>query len=233
MNERDRESASRIASLIARRLVGPAAFRAALMEIAPDERDTWLDCVLELGELPLDGPELPRGCVPYLPCPVDALLRMVDEAKVCASDVFVDIGSGVGRAAAVVHLVTGAAAIGVEIQPHLAHASRNLAARLALHRISTIEGDATKVAGFLAVGSVFFLYCPFSGERLSSFLAAIEPIARTRLLRIGCVDVELPPLSWLTLEPRRSGDLAIYRTNRSPCRVTLRGVVRPVRATAR
>jgi hypothetical protein len=191
----------------------PPAFRAALLGVSPRDRDLWLDRVLGLGELPEDGPDLPRGCVPYFPCSVDALLRMVDEAKVRASDIFVDVGSGVGRALALVHLLTGAAAIGVEIQPELVRASRDLMARLAVHRISIIEADAAKLAGVMTVGSVFFLYCPFSGGRLSRLLAALEPAAQTRLLRICCVDVPLPPLPWLTLESQRSGDLAIYRTS--------------------
>jgi len=216
MDDRGRASARRIRFLIERGLVNPSTFRAALLEIAPPERDAWLDLVLDLTEPPDDGPELPRGCVPYLPCPVNALLRMVDEAEVRSSDVFVDVGSGVGRAATLVHLLTGAAAIGLEIQPRLARASRDLAARLPVRRISTIEGDATRMAGLLWVGSVFFLYCPFSGERLSRLLAALEPIARTRKLRICCIDVAMPPVPWLTLEPQRSVDLAIYRTRWPP-----------------
>jgi SAM-dependent methyltransferase len=212
MDGGDRGSVQRIRFLIERGLATPSTFRAALLEIAPQQRDAWLNLVLDLGELPEDGPELPRGCVPYLPCSVDALLRMIDGAEVRSSDVFVDVGSGVGRAAAFVHLLTGAAAIGVEIQPRLAHVSRDLASRLPVRRVSTVEGDATQVAGFISVASVFFLYCPFSGERLSRLLAALEPVARTRMLRICCVDVALPPLPWLMLEPQRSADLAIYRT---------------------
>jgi hypothetical protein len=64
----------------------------------------------------------------------------------------------------------------------------------------------------MTTGSVFFLYCPFSGERLIRVLADLECIARTRMLRIGCVDLPLPARPWLTLDPRPSGDLAIHRT---------------------
>jgi SAM-dependent methyltransferase len=207
-----RESAEHVRSRIVHGLEGPSSFRAALLLVPPTERDAWLDLVLGLGEIPDDGPELPRDCVPYLPCPVDALLRMVEHAPVGASDVFVDIGSGLGRAAALVHLLTGAAAIGLEIQPGLVHLARDLATRLLVSRISSVEGDAAKLARFITVGSVFFLYCPFSGERLMVVLAALESIARTRMIRVCCVDLPLPPCSWLTLEPPISGDLAIYRS---------------------
>jgi Histone methylation protein DOT1 len=195
-----------------RRRLDPSTFRSALLRVAPVERDAWVDLVLGLGELPDDGPDLPRGCCPYLPCSVDAVLRMVDQAAVRASDVFVDVGSGVGRAAALVHLLTGASVIGLEVQRGLVLASRDLAARLRLSRMSTIEGDATKPTGLVTTGSVFFLYCPFSGARLARVLANLEPLARTRMLRICCVDLPLPARPWLTLETHRPGDLAIYRT---------------------
>ena len=50
--------------------------------------------------------------------------QIIEHARIDATDVFVDIGSGIGRAAAIVHLLTGAKAIGVEIQPQLVRAAR-------------------------------------------------------------------------------------------------------------
>jgi SAM-dependent methyltransferase len=207
-----RRSAERARWSIERGLHDPSMFRTAFLSVPSSARDAWLDLVLGLTELPDDGPELPRGCVPYLPCPVDALVRMIEQARVDASDVFVDIGSGVGRAIALVHLLTGASAIGLEIQPALARAARNLASRLFLPRVQSIEGDAAKLTPFVTVGSVFFLYCPFGGEYLVKVFDHLESIARTKMLRICCVDLALPPRDWLTLDPMLSGDLAIYRT---------------------
>ncbi len=174
------------------------------------EQDAWLDRVLGLDGVPEDDPSLPRGCVPYLPCAVDALLRMVDEAHIGASDVFVDIGSGVGRAAAAVQLLTGAAAIGLEIQPALVVASRELAARLKGIRFSPVEGDAARLAGYVTAGTVFFLYCPFSGPRLEQVLDGLALIAEGHDIRVCCVDLPLPPRSWLTLVSA-SGNLTVYR----------------------
>jgi SAM-dependent methyltransferase len=135
----------------------------------------------------------------------------VDEAAVQTDDVFVDIGSGVGRAAALVHLLTGAAAVGIEIQPALVLASRNLGSRSNL-RFAPIEGDAARLAGFIAIASIFFLYCPFSGDRLAKLLDDIEPIAHTREIRICCVDLPLPSRPWLKLISPCVRDLAIYRS---------------------
>ncbi len=207
-----RESAERIRSLISTAQAIPAVFRAYLTSVPPDERDAWVDLVFGLDSLPDDGPELPRGCVSYLPCSVDALLRVLDHARVQPSDVFVDVGAGVGRSAALVHLLTGAAVIGLEIQPELVRASRDLAKRLNVRRFSPIEGDAAQLAGFLTIGSVFFFYCPFSGERLERILDDLEAIARTREIRVCCVDLPLPPRPWLTLASPPAEDVAVHRS---------------------
>ncbi len=215
MDEGHTESAGTVRSLIQRGLQDPPSFRDALLRIQPVERDDWLDLVFGLGELPADGPELPRGCVPYLPCSVDVLLRVVEQASVAASDVFVEVGSGAGRAAALVHLLTGASVIGIEIQPGLVHAARDLATRLRIPRMSCLEGDAAKLTGYVSIGSVFFLYCPFSGDRLAKVVADLEPIARTKMIRVCCVDLAPLACPWLTLEPAPlvgAADLAIYRS---------------------
>ncbi|HXS16281.1 MAG TPA: hypothetical protein VN764_03780, partial [Polyangiaceae bacterium] len=65
------------AFLLAQRL-SPSAFRAALMSVPPLDRDAWVDRVLGIEQSVDDGPELPRGCAPYLPCPVDAVLAMLE-----------------------------------------------------------------------------------------------------------------------------------------------------------
>ena len=208
----DREGVTRIRSRIERAQHDPADFREALLSVPPCERDAWLDLVLGLHDVPDDGPDLPRGCVPYFPCSVDALLRVVEQSCVGPSDVFVDVGSGLGRAAAFVHLLTGAGVIGIEIQSGLVRAARDLATRVVVPRVACVEGDAARVTGFMMIGSVFFLYCPFSGNRLVRVLADLERIACTRTIRVCCLDLPLPPCPWLTLEPRLSEDLAIYRS---------------------
>lgn len=211
MDGRDIESAERTRARLERGAHDPSTFRAALLGVAPVERDAWLDRALGLEGPPGDGPDLPRGCVPYVPSSVDVLLRVVEQAPVQASDVFVDVGSGAGRTGALVHLLTGAPVIGLEIQRGLVLAARELASRLPGCRLETIEGDAAVLTGTVATGSVFFFYCPFSGERLEAALDGLEPIGRTRAVRVCTVDLPLPPRSWLSLDRQPSGDVAIYR----------------------
>jgi SAM-dependent methyltransferase len=211
-HERHPDGARRLRSLIERGPRDPSLFRAALAHIPPAARDACVDHAFGLGALPEDGPALPGGCVPYLPCPVDALLRLAEHAPVRASDVFVDVGSGVGRAAALVHLLTGARAVGLEVQPALVAAARQLATRCHLPGVSFVQGDAAQLTADLSAGSVFLLYCPFSGDRLVKLLDDLESIARTRAIRVCCVDLPLPPRRWLTLAPPLADDLAIYRS---------------------
>jgi len=207
-----RESARRLRALIDRSLRDPALFHAALTNIPPSARDVCVDDAFAIEGVLDDGPALPSGCVLYLPCSVDALLRLVAQAPLRASDVFVDVGAGLGRAAVLVHLLTGARAIGLEIQPQLVAAARALATRLRLPDLSFVEGDAPELASALAAGSVFLLYCPFSGDRLGRLLDALEPVARARPIRICCVDLPLPARDWLAPAPTPWSDLAIYRS---------------------
>lgn len=193
----------------------PSAFRAALLDVPAGARDDWADLVLGIERLPPDGPALPPGGVPYLPCSVELLLRLVDETPVRDTDVFVDVGAGPGRAIALVHLLTGAGAVGLEIQPQLVRVADGLTARLGLSRVRCIEGDAAAVVAYMVVGSVFFLNCPFSGARLAKVLDDLEPIARARSLRVCSLYLPLPPRPWLAREAGDDGELAIYRSTPS------------------
>ena len=189
--------------------------RAALDDLPTADRDMWLDRVLGIESLPDDGPELPRGCVPYMPCPVDLLLEVVDGAGVGEGDVFVDVGSGVGRATVLTHYLTGAGAIGIEIQRALAQSSCELARAMNISRVRTIEGDATEIVRFIQIGTVFFLYCPFSDARLARLLDDLEAIARTRQIRVCCVHLPAIQRPWLEVISAPRAELMIYR---SACR---------------
>ena len=183
--------------------------RRALAAVPPAERDAWVDALLGIDGVPADGPELPRGCVPYMPCGVDLVLEAIDRAAIDRADVFVDVGAGIGRAALLVHALTGARVVGVEIQPHLVAAARALAAALDLDRARCAFelADAAAAPELLAAGTVFFLYCPFSGERLAAALSSIERAPHARAI---CA-VDLPPLALARFSLAHAGGaLSIY-----------------------
>ena len=212
MNEHDGETADRVRARLERGDAGAAAwFGAALLDVAPLDRDAWLDAAFGLGPLPDDGPELPRGCVPYLACRVESLLRAIDLARIEASDTLVDVGAGAGRAAALIRLLTGATVAGVEVQRALAGAARDLVSRLRLDRVSFVTADVPPMPEAARAGTVFLLNCPFSGDRLVRLLADLEPLARARPIRLCCVDLPLPSCPWL--EPLAAlGDVEIHRS---------------------
>jgi protein-L-isoaspartate O-methyltransferase len=210
VNVADLESAQRLQRLIAEGASTPAVVRAALLQIAPRDRDAWLDLVFQLEPPTEDGPELPRGAVPYLPCPVEAVLNVLEHARIQPSDVVVDVGSGAGRTSALLQLLTGASVIGLEIQPRLVQASRELMTRLKLKRFVAVEADARYVTRSAPSGTVFFLYCPFGPSSLETFLEALEPVARSRELRLCLVDLPLLERPWLRLVAPAGADSAVY-----------------------
>ncbi|HYQ04047.1 MAG TPA: methyltransferase domain-containing protein [Polyangiaceae bacterium] len=207
-----RSAAQRLRSDLREGRVTPATFGAALEEIAPSDRDSWLDVLWNIDQIPPDEPELPRGCVPYLPCTAASVLGAVEHAGVSSSDVFVDVGAGLGRAAVLAHLITGANCIGLEIQTPLVRAAQERAHSLKLTRVQFLQGDATDTIRSITTGTVFFLYCPFSGARLERFLDGLEGVARARPIRVCCVD--MPPLEvpWLARVPSTSMSVDVYRS---------------------
>jgi len=207
-----RSAAERIRSELRGGQVTPALFSAALAEIAPHDRDPWLDVVWDIDEIPLDDPALPRGCVPYLPCPVASVLDAVRQANVTRNDVFVDVGAGLGRTALLAHLQTGAGCIGLEIQPLLARGAQGRADWVSLSRMRFVQGDAAELVRFMTTGTVFFLYCPFGGERLRRFLDGLEDVARARPIRVCCVDMAPLDVRWLARVPSTSPNVDVYRS---------------------
>ena len=223
------QSARTLRRQLAQGPVDASLVRAALADVPACEWDAWVDVLWDGAEVPDDGPHLPRGGVPYLPCPVATVLEALHHAEVADDDVFVDVGAGLGRVLALAHLVTGAGGIGVEIQPHLVAAARGRAAWLGLSRVSVLEGDAAELVPFVTVGTVFFMYSPFGGDRLARVLAQIEAHAAVRPLRLCCVHMPELELPWLTRSATPSPELAIYRSTR----LTAPDRLRPTRSSPR
>lgn len=195
-------------------MVDPVTFRAELARVPDPDRDAWVDLALGVDDpVPDDGPALPPGCVPYLPSPVANLVDAVRGAEIDEHDVVVDVGAGIGRAAAFFRHFTGASTIGLEVQPHLAARARKLAGASAGTGMTTLVGDAVALVPDLTTATVFFLYCPFSGERLARFLDEVEGLARMRTLRLCCVGVAALERPWLRrVESAGSAEVGVYRS---------------------
>jgi len=171
------------------------------------DRDVWVDELLGIEDPPPDIPDLPRGAVPYLPCGADEIVAMVLEAPVRPDDTLVDLGSGLGRAVILAHLLSGARAWGLEIQEPLVLRARARAAELGLAAVSFVHGDATETE---LDGSIFFLYSPCNGEMLTRLIRRLEQIARRRPIIVCAVGVEFHDAPWLVRRTTSNVSLTLY-----------------------
>jgi hypothetical protein len=178
-----------------------------LLSVPPGDRDVWTDELLGIRPPPPDAPDLPRGSVPYLPCGVEEILAVVRDAPVHPGDELVDLGSGLGRVAVLVHLLSGARTCGIEIQEHLVRDARARCDALALPDVSFVHADASKVE---LDGSVFFLYAPFNGAMFTSVLSRLEEVAHRRSIVVCAVGVELGGLPWLSPRASATPSVSLY-----------------------
>ena len=142
----------------------------------------------------------------YEPTPVSALLELVDRVPLTGADRFVDIGSGLGQVALLVHLLTGVEAIGLEVLPTYVDHARSEAARLGVGRVAFRQGDARSAD--LCRGTVYFLYSPFQGEMLRTVIGRLRREACERRLTIcsfGPCTAQIAAESWLTGEDEGTG----------------------------
>lgn len=188
----------------------PAALRAWLARLDRGTGDDAIDELIGLDPFVPDA-ALPPGCVPYIAAPVSAVVRLTEAVAMDANATFVDVGCGVGRAAMLVHLLTGARAVGVEIQPHLVELGRAAVQRLALERVELSCGDACDAA-HLPEGDVYFMYCPFDASRVKRVLTLLKARAQSRALTLVCLQVNIPECPWLHAVDVGAADLRIYRS---------------------
>jgi hypothetical protein len=188
-----------------------AELLAWLAEHPPAARDAAIERLL--------GIEQPRATLaraappgesrmPYMPSAIAPIVRAVLEVPITQDDVFVDLGAGLGKAAMAVHLLTGARARGVELQPALVNAASARATDLGLHGVSFIEGDALDAD--LEDATVVFLYLPFTGDVLAGVLRRLEAIARRRQLVVCSLGLDLRGADWLAPRPTDEFWLSIY-----------------------
>ena len=201
----DQDALAARVEIISQRLRGEALLE-RIRSVPRRQRERWVDTVLGLPKAPADEP-LPRGGVPYLPAGVDEILDALRGVPMQASDVFVDVGSGLGRVVLLAHLLTGAEARGIEIQGRLVRAARGVAAALGLTGVSFSRADASDCA---LEGSVFFLYSPLTGEALRRVLFSLQELASRQPIVVCTVGLELDHERWLTRRPRTSAAVSHY-----------------------
>ncbi|MBD8900157.1 methyltransferase domain-containing protein [Rhodanobacter sp. DHG33] len=176
-------------------------------------RDELVSGVLPFGE-PDDVAALAPEMVFYQPTPARHVFDLLDRLALGVSDVLVDLGSGLGHVPLLAAICTKAHGMGVEIEPVYVQSARACAQALQLTNADFVQGDARETD--FAIGSVFYLYTPFTGSILRSVLDALRAEAGRRAFRVcsfGPCTTVLAAEPWLMGEGAPAPDrIAIFRT---------------------
>jgi SAM-dependent methyltransferase len=191
----------------------PSLLRAAtdllswLARLPPGARDAALEKRLGIAEcVPLATPP-GQHLIGYHASGVAPIVRALVEVPVASDDVFVDLGSGLGKVVVLAALLTGAIARGIELQPSLVDRARASAARLGVDVCFTV-GDVRDA--YLNDGTVFFLYAPFTGPVLSDVLDRLRDVAERRAIVVCALGIDLDHARWLARRNLEAFWLSIY-----------------------
>jgi hypothetical protein len=176
----------------------------------PAARDAAIETLFGIAQPPATPAVLGESRMPYMPSAIAPIVRAVLDVPITRDDVFVDLGAGLGKVAMAVHLLTGARARGVELQPRLVAAASAQASALNLAGVSFIESDALDAD--LEDATVIFLYLPFTGDVLAGVLQRIEAVARRRQLVLCALGLDLRGADWIAPRPTEEFWLSIYDT---------------------
>ena len=118
----------------------------------------------------------------YQPTPARHIFDLIGRTALTECDVLVDLGSGLGHVALLASICTSARTIGIELESAYIDCARQSALGLNLNNVTFIEQDARTAD--LSVGTVFYLYTPFSGTILRAVLDSLRREAASRQIRI-------------------------------------------------
>jgi hypothetical protein len=177
-----------------------------------DGLDALISRVLRIAEPTGPIAALPPGLVAYQPTPARWLLGLADAAGITAQDTFVDIGAGLGQVATLVALLSGAQALGIEIEPAYVAVARSCAAGLGLRQVAFRAEDVR--AADLSAGTLFYLYTPLTGEPLHTLLARLrhEAARPIRICAYGPCAPIVAAQDWLR-QRARCGPIMIMTTH--------------------
>jgi hypothetical protein len=148
-----------------------------------DYLDVFLNGVLGIDGTPEETKTRLPEMIAYHPTPARVILALIEHASLGAHDVFYDLGSGLGRVALLVGLLTAARVKGVEFEPAYYAYARQRAHNLRLSQVTFLNVDAR--AADYTDGTVFYLYTPFTGRLLQEVLARLQSGARTHPITLA------------------------------------------------
>jgi hypothetical protein len=181
-----------------------------------DALDDFVNGLLGTGEAPQETLAREPEMVYYQPTPARLVPEMIDRADIGLGDIFVDVGSGLGRVPILVALLTGAEALGIERDPaYCAYAQRS-AQMLGVTNVRFANLDAREAD--YSTGTVYYLYTPFQGCMLQEVLARLQQGTAGRAVRVctyGPCTHDVADAPWLVqADPRPLHDytLSVFRS---------------------
>jgi hypothetical protein len=147
-----------------------------------DALDILIEGMLRIHDAPQATRETEPDMVHLEPTPARVILELVDRLHLRPTDLFYDLGSGLGQVAIMVHLLTGVPALGVEVEPAYCEVARDRAWVLGLPGVTFLNEDARTAD--LTRGSVFYMFAPFMGQMLRTVLERLRQEAQTRPIRV-------------------------------------------------
>lgn len=167
-----------------------------------------------------------KETLPYEPTQWRTLKRALPASSVAADDVFIDLGSGMGRAVLIASELPFRRVIGVELSPELHAAALANLAKARIKRPEVIELVCADVRGYQVPDdvTVVYLFNPFNGEvfdaAVAQILASYDRAPR-RMRIVYCLPREHEHLlatgrvrvlsegkeNWMHGLPRRTGTL--------------------------
>ena len=164
-------------------LDGMPAAKPGRAVVGYDRLDRLVSGVLDADELPAPRLEPEPEMVLNQRTPARIVFELVQRAHFGPQDCFCDLGAGTGHVAALVHLLSGVRACGVEFEPAFCEYARARAAALGLSQVEFINADARHAD--YAAGTFFYMYTPFEGAMLRAVLERLRERSRRGPIRLA------------------------------------------------
>ena len=158
------------------------AGEAASAGLGFDPLDEILSGVLQLREPDDTRVPLSQEMRAYQPTPARHILDLIARCGLSSDDILVDLGSGLGHVPLMVGILTGAGALGIEVQPNHAASAQRAAEHLHLDHVRFVAEDARTAD--ISSGTVFYLFTPFDGSILTEVLDRLWAESRKRPIKI-------------------------------------------------
>lgn len=168
-------------------------------EMGYDNLDLLVNGIFSFRALPDETMERETEMVFFQKTPARIIFELVEKAHFSESDVFYDLGSGLGQVCMLVNLMSGVISKGVEFEPEFCNYARICSAELNLKNVEFINDDA-RFADY-SDGTVFFMYTPFTGGILEDVMNILYIESQKRMIRLftyGPCTLDIVRINWLS-----------------------------------